>query len=118
MARSLACELGSEGIRVNSISPGFIRTKYVRGGRPLAECSPDKSSDARLGRFMQPYLDARPEFAEEWGQLNPLGRLGEARELRGAAVWLASDASSFCTGSEYVSRLVPAWRDVLTIAGC
>ncbi|KAI0777829.1 hypothetical protein BD413DRAFT_189966 [Trametes elegans] len=78
MARSLACELGSEGIRVNSISPGFIRTN----------------------RFMQPYLDARPEFAEEWGQLNPLGRLGEARELRGAAVWLASDASSFCTGSD------------------
>ncbi|KAI0366088.1 NAD(P)-binding protein [Pilatotrama ljubarskyi] len=79
MARSLACELAPEGIRVNSISPGFMRTKFVK-----------------------PYLDVRPEYAEEWGRLNPLGRMGEPHELRGAVTWLASDASSFCTGSDIV----------------
>lgn len=39
---------------------------------------------------------------EEWSSQNPLGRLGRPDELRGVALWLASDASSFCTGSEYV----------------
>jgi NAD(P)-dependent dehydrogenase (short-subunit alcohol dehydrogenase family) len=31
---------------------------------------------------------------------NTLGRIGRREEIRGVAVWLASDASSFCTGSE------------------
>ncbi|KAI0360278.1 NAD(P)-binding protein [Trametes cingulata] len=79
MARSLACELAPEGIRVNSISPGFMQTK-----------------------FLKPYLDARPEFVDDWGQMNPMGRIGRPHELRGALVWLASDASSFCTGSDIV----------------
>ncbi|EIW55440.1 NAD-P-binding protein, partial [Trametes versicolor FP-101664 SS1] len=79
MTRSLACELASESIRVNSISPGFMHTNFIK-----------------------PYLDARPQYAEEWGRLNPLGRLGTGHDLRGAVVWLASDASSFCTGSDIV----------------
>ena len=64
------------------------------------------------------FLAKRPELEERWVEQHPLGRIGRPDELRGVAVWLASNASSFCTGSEYVSRLVPAWRDVLTIAGC
>lgn len=36
----------------------------------------------------------------EWAEQNPLGRLGKPSDLRGVALWLASDASSFCTGSE------------------
>ncbi|OSD02538.1 NAD(P)-binding protein [Trametes coccinea BRFM310] len=77
MTRSLACELAPEGIRVNSVSPGFVLT-----------------------RFPKPYLDARPEYAQIWGDWNPMGRLAEPHEMRGVMVWLASDASSFCTGSD------------------
>ncbi|KAI8971329.1 hypothetical protein BD414DRAFT_518127 [Trametes punicea] len=77
MARSLACELGPEGIRVNSVSPGFMLTP-----------------------FPKPYLDVRPEYEQIWGDMNPLGRMGKPHEVRGVMVWLASDASSFCTGSD------------------
>ena len=46
------------------------------------------------------YLDSQPELQAKWSQLNPLGRLGRPDELRGVVAWLASDASTFCTGSE------------------
>ncbi|KAJ7581098.1 hypothetical protein C8J56DRAFT_794453 [Mycena floridula] len=77
MARSMACELTKEGIRVNSLSPGYIRTKMTAA-----------------------YLDKAPELLEKWSNLNPMGRIGRPDEMRGVAVWLASDASSFCTGSD------------------
>jgi len=79
MARSLACELGSKGIRVNSISPGYIYTKMTG--------------------FT---LNKQPHFEAEWSSQNPLGRLGTPDELRGVALWLASEASSFCTGSDII----------------
>ncbi|KAL1941773.1 hypothetical protein VTO73DRAFT_6773 [Trametes versicolor] len=78
MARSLACELAPKGIRANTISPGY---------------------------FQSPMLDQLFKERPDWGHIltnaNPMKRVGEGRELRGAIVWLASDASSFCTGSEY-----------------
>ncbi|KAK7202842.1 hypothetical protein BZA70DRAFT_95579 [Myxozyma melibiosi] len=77
MARSMACELGQFGIRVNSLSPGHIRTKMTAA-----------------------VLDVEPETEAFWASLNPLGRIGAVHELRGVAAWLASDASSFCTGSD------------------
>ena len=46
------------------------------------------------------YLDTKPHLIDKWSGLNPLGRLGRPDEMRGCIVWLASDASSFCTGSE------------------
>ena len=46
------------------------------------------------------YLDEQPELFEKWSRSNPLGRLGRPDELRGVVGWLASDASTFCTGSE------------------
>ena len=48
------------------------------------------------------FLDKQPELLEKWSSENPLGRLGRPDELRGIVTWLASDASTFCTGSEYV----------------
>jgi hypothetical protein len=50
------------------------------------------------------FLDSRPELMQQWSLQNPLGRIGRPDELRGVTVWLASDASTFCTGSEYVFR--------------
>ncbi|KAF8061491.1 hypothetical protein FPV67DRAFT_282270 [Lyophyllum atratum] len=77
MARSMACELGPENIRVNSLSPGHIYTQMTAA-----------------------YLDSQPHLLEKWSSLNPMGRIGRPDELRGVVAWLASDASSFCTGSD------------------
>ena len=51
-------------------------------------------------RMTAAYLDKQPHLFEKWSGLNPLGRLGRPDELRGVIAWLASDASTFCTGSE------------------
>ncbi|TFK42915.1 hypothetical protein BDQ12DRAFT_703241 [Crucibulum laeve] len=77
MARSMACELGVKNIRVNSLSPGHIYTTMTAA-----------------------YLDKQPHLLEKWSSLNPMGRIGRPDELRGVVAWLASDASSFCTGSD------------------
>ncbi|KAI6144630.1 hypothetical protein BKA82DRAFT_144595, partial [Pisolithus tinctorius] len=79
MARSMACELGCKKIRVNTLSPGYVHTRMI-------------------GTF----LDAKPEVLDEWSRLNPLGRIARPDELRGVVTWLASDASTFCTGSNIV----------------
>ena len=77
MARSMACELGPDNIRVNSISPGHIYTKLTAA-----------------------LLDHHPEYDDKWSALNPMGRIGAVHELRGVLAWLASDASSYATGSD------------------
>ncbi|EJD05911.1 NAD-binding protein [Fomitiporia mediterranea MF3/22] len=77
MGRSMACELGPKRIRVNTLSPGHIYTNMTAA-----------------------YLDKYPELFDKWSNLNPLGRLGRPDELRGVVAWLASDASTFCTGSD------------------
>ncbi|KAG7094085.1 hypothetical protein E1B28_007704 [Marasmius oreades] len=77
MARSMACELAPKGIRVNALSPGYILTNMTRD-----------------------FLDSNPELWTDWKGQNPSGRIGRPDELRGAALWLASDASTFCTGSD------------------
>ena len=74
MTRALAAEWGPKGIRVNSIAPGFILTDLTR----------KVWSDPSL---------------QQWGIENtPLRRLGDPKDLVGAAVFLASDASAFMTG--------------------
>ncbi|KAL7408817.1 hypothetical protein BDY24DRAFT_405346 [Mrakia frigida] len=77
MARSMACELGADAVRVNSISPGHIYTKMTAA-----------------------LLDVKPEQAAKWADANPLGRIGHVHEVRGVVAWLSSDASTFCTGSD------------------
>jgi len=78
LARSLAAEYGPHNVRVNCIAPGLVRTDFARA---LWE-NPDnlKTSTARA----------------------PLGRIGEPDEISGAAVFLASQASSFMTGQALV----------------
>lgn len=75
MTKALAWELGSAGIRVNSLCPTFIETDMTA---PMFE-------DRRF---------------REWATGNiALGRIGRPEEVMGAVVFLASDASSLMTGS-------------------
>ena len=78
LGKSLAVEWARHGIRVNTISPGYIRTW----------------SDEPL----QPEEVGTSNF-EQW---TPLRRFGQAEELQGLVVYLAGDASGFVTGSDYV----------------
>lgn len=77
LGRGLAAEWGELGIRVNTISPGYIVT-------PMVEAL-----------FVQ-----HPERRGKWPKENMLGRLSYARDYRGAAVFLISDASSFMTAAD------------------
>jgi NAD(P)-dependent dehydrogenase (short-subunit alcohol dehydrogenase family) len=77
LARNLASEWGQYGIRVNTISPGYIVTAMV---------------EALFEKF--------PERKEDWPTQNMLGRLSKPEEYRGAAAFLISDASSFMTGEK------------------
>ncbi|KAF9478946.1 NAD(P)-binding protein [Pholiota conissans] len=79
MARSLACELGPKGIRCNSISPGYVYTEMTKA-----------------------FLHGNPQLEKEWCSQNPLGRLANPQELQGIALFLGSDASTFCTGSNLI----------------
>ena len=78
LARGLASEWGPHNIRVNCIAPGLIKTDFARA---LWE------DEAR----------AKARIAE-----TPLGRLGEAEDIAGAAVLLASREGSFITGQTIV----------------
>ena len=78
LGKSLAVEWARYGIRVNTISPGYIRTW---SDEPL------KPEEVGTSNF------------EQW---TPLRRFGQAEELQGLVVYLAGDASGFVTGSDYV----------------
>ncbi|WP_176590558.1 MULTISPECIES: SDR family NAD(P)-dependent oxidoreductase [Sphingobium] len=78
MARNLAAEYGPSGVRVNAIAPGLIETDFA---------SAIMNNEKALARFVDPV---------------PLRRVGQPREIAGAALFLASDASSFVTGQTIV----------------
>jgi NAD(P)-dependent dehydrogenase (short-subunit alcohol dehydrogenase family) len=73
LSRSLAMEWAERGVRVNSLSPGYTMTK----------------------------MNSRPEMVhqmEVFAQETPMKRIADPSEMAGPAVFLLSDASSFCTG--------------------
>ncbi|HSC79996.1 MAG TPA: 3-oxoacyl-ACP reductase FabG [Chitinolyticbacter sp.] len=70
--KSLAREIGSRGVTVNAVAPGFIDTDMTRG-------LPDEQKAALVGNIA-------------------LGRLGEAREIADAVGFLACDKASYITG--------------------
>jgi NAD(P)-dependent dehydrogenase (short-subunit alcohol dehydrogenase family) len=78
LARNLAAEFGPHQVRVNCIAPGLIRTDFARA------------------------LWENPETLKAVTAHTPLQRIGEPEEIAGAAVFLASDASTFVTGQAIV----------------
>ncbi|KAI5918664.1 hypothetical protein F4810DRAFT_715267 [Camillea tinctor] len=75
MVKSLAAEWGGHGIRVNSISPGYMDTILNEG-------------------------DGLEEPRKVWASRNPLGRMGQPDELTGAIVMLVSRAGSYFNGAD------------------
>jgi NAD(P)-dependent dehydrogenase (short-subunit alcohol dehydrogenase family) len=78
LARNLAAEFGPAGVRVNCIAPGLVRTDFARA------------------------LWENPETLKAVTRGTPMRRIGEPHEIAGAAVFLASPASTFMTGQTIV----------------
>lgn len=78
MTKTLAVELGPSKIRVNAIAPGLVETKFASA------------------------LVNNPDILERVVSRTPLGRYAQPDEIAGAALYLASDASSFMTGQVMV----------------
>ncbi len=78
LTKSMAIEFAKRGVRVNSISPGYIGTELTLN-------SPN----------LKPLI-------EKWNAMAPLGRMGRTDELQAIAVYLAGDTSDFTTGSDFI----------------
>jgi NAD(P)-dependent dehydrogenase (short-subunit alcohol dehydrogenase family) len=75
LTRTAALEYAKEGIRVNAVCPGVIRTPMV-----------------------ERFLGGSPEAEAQFTAMEPVGRMGTPEEVAEAAVWLCSDGASFVTG--------------------
>lgn len=78
LTKSLAIEWADKNVRVNSISPGYIGTELILDSPTLKS------------------------LIKEWERMSPLHRLGRPDELQAICVYLASDASSFTTGADFI----------------
>lgn len=78
LTQSLGSELVRDNIRVNAIAPGYIETDMTKGGL------------------------ANPEWARVWREMTPMDRVGQPVEIATAALFLATQASSYMTGAVMV----------------
>ena len=85
LTRALALDHAGDHIRVNSISPGSIRTPML--ARSAAHFGPDLPVETVFERF---------------GASHPLGRIGTPEEVAELAAFLVSDRAGFCTGGDYL----------------
>lgn len=76
MTKSLAVEWAPLGIRVNSISPGYIETEMTGS--------------------------VRSDWLEIWTNMIPFKRMGKPEELSGAVIYLLSDASTYTSGADLI----------------
>lgn len=83
---ALYCARQKNGIRVNSVHPGYVMTDMVKGA--LAGL-PEEQAQAVADDLLT--------------NKTPMGRFGEAREIGEMVAFLASDESSYCTGSEFIA---------------
>jgi NAD(P)-dependent dehydrogenase (short-subunit alcohol dehydrogenase family) len=75
MVKSLAVELAPRNIRVNAVAPGYVMTGLTKRGM------------------------SNPEWLPIWVNSTPVGRLGTPEEIANVMLFIASDASSYMTGS-------------------
>ena len=75
LTKSLACEWADRNIRVNAIAPGYVATEMTLLGRE------------------------KPEWFKFWIEMTPMKRLAKPSEIASVALFLASESSSYCTGS-------------------
>ena len=84
LTKTLACEAGPLGIRVNALAPGVIHTNFSRHN------------------FVDEDGEVIPEKVEEYkkrfGAMAPLRRVGEAQDVANGILYLVSDNASFVTG--------------------
>ena len=78
LTKAMAQDWGKDNIRINAICPGLIKTKFSE-----ALWRDDQNRERFLSKI-------------------PMGRLGETQDLAGLAVFLASEASAYCTGGFYM----------------
>jgi NAD(P)-dependent dehydrogenase (short-subunit alcohol dehydrogenase family) len=78
LVRNLAAEFGPSNVRVNAIAPGLVRTDFAKA------------------------LWENPDILNSVTKVAALKRIGEPREIAGAALFLASEAGSFVTGQTLV----------------
>lgn len=79
LGKSLAVEWAAAGIRVNSISPGYVLTDLT-----------------------QKIIDEHPELRDDWEARIPQGRMATPADLSGLVSFLASDASAYLTAQEII----------------
>jgi len=77
LTENAALEYGGQGIRINAVGPGFIRTPMI--------------SDVTRDPDMEAQLIA----------MHPIGRLGRPEDVAELVIWLCSEKASFVTGSYY-----------------
>ena len=75
LTKSLACEWAKYNIRVNAIAPGYVATEMTLLGRN------------------------KPDWFKYWIEMTPMKRLAKPSEIASSVLFLASDSSSYCTGS-------------------
>jgi NAD(P)-dependent dehydrogenase (short-subunit alcohol dehydrogenase family) len=78
LTKTLAVEWGHRSVRANSICPGWVKTDLNKA------------------------LWDNEQVAKEWVSRQPIQRWGETSDITGAALWLASDASTYVTGANIV----------------
>ena len=78
LTKSLAGEWAKRGVRVNAVSPGYIGTEMTQQGM---------SND---------------DWYPTWLEMTPMGRVGKPSEIASAVLFLASDASSYATGTNLI----------------
>ncbi len=85
LTRAMAVDCARDGVRVNSISPGSIRTPLLEDGA-AQQAGPDRTLE---------------EVIADFGAAHPVGRVGTAEEVAELVAFLASDRAGFCTGADY-----------------
>jgi NAD(P)-dependent dehydrogenase (short-subunit alcohol dehydrogenase family) len=84
MTRAMAVDCAPHGVRVNSVSPGSIRTPLLEYGAAQI-AGPGGDAEAVIAGF---------------GAGHPVGRIGTADEVAGLVAWLCSDEAAFVTGAD------------------